>query len=418
VKILLIHNLYQQAGGEDAVMRAESGMLTQAGHSVKLWLRDNATIQPTSVLEKLELGVNTVWSRASKRELKTVLVKERPDVVHFHNTFPQVSPAAYYACKELGIPVVQSLHNYRLACPAATFFRNGNVCQECTTRTVWNALRHGCYRSSRSATAAVCSMLAFHRMLGTWSSMVDRYIALSAFARETFVSAGLPPEKLAIKPNFVVDPGSGGRERDDYGVFVGRLSEEKGLFTILRAWRRVGARCRLRIAGDGPLRGAIESMIRSEALSGISLEGRLPSAQVLALMKRARFLLFPSECFENFPLTIVEAFACGTPVLASRIGSVREIVQQGHTGIHVNPGDPTDWAEKILDACEGADDLRRLGHNARTEYERKYTPDTNHRLLMQIYGDAARTAGIRYAIPQAKERLIVITDRTSEILSD
>jgi glycosyltransferase involved in cell wall biosynthesis len=315
-----------------------------------------------------------------------------PDVVHFHNTFPLISPAAYYACRDLGVPVVQTLHNYRLFCPAASFFRDGKVCEDCLGKSRWQAVRHACYRQSRSASATVVAMLSFHHWYGTWTKLVDCYITLSEFSHAKFIEAGLPAEKIVVKPNFVLpDPGVGTQSRD-YAVFVGRLSEEKGLRTLVQAWGRVNPKYLLRVIGDGPLLNEIRSRISRSGCSNFRLDGRLPREESLKVLQGAKVLILPSNCYENFPMTIAEAYACGAPVIASRLGAMQEIVYDGRNGLHFTPGDADDLARKVEWAWAHPDEMREMGRNARAEYEAKYTAERNYKMLIDVYQQAIQEA--------------------------
>lgn len=390
LRILLAHNHYQQPGGEDAVFAAESALLHGYGHSVTELREHNKRAQE---LSRIQLAVNTVWSWRSQGEVRRILQLTRPDVVHFHNTFMMLSPSVYYACKESGIPVVQTLHNYRLLCPSATMYRDGQVCEACAGQTfAWPGVRYGCYRGSSAATAVTASMLTFHRWIGTWTGAVDRYIALTEFARQKFIAGGLPAEKVVVKPNFLAtDPGTG--EHDGgYFLFVGRLSEEKGIHTLLDAWRALGAKVRLKIAGDGPL----ASEVAKAAAADPSIEwlGSRPTQDVMALMKGATALLCPSLWYEGFPMVIVEAFAVGLPVITSGIGGMAEVVADGQSGFHVSPGNPDELASKLEWALDNPDDMARMGRSARAEFEAKYTAEFNHKRLLEIY-EAARGGGER-----------------------
>jgi len=392
--VLLLHNHYQQRGGEDAVVEAERDLLLSRGHNVLTYFRHNREIQPNGFFSAARLGLQTIWARDTYGDLLALLRKEKPDVAHFHNTLPLISPAAYYACRDAGVPVVQTLHNYRLFCPAATFFREGHLCVECAEHSLLRSLRYGCYRDSRPATAAVASMLVFHRARRTWTEMVDCYIALTEFSRQKFVAAGLPAEKIVVKPNFVhPDPSPSpapsaaeGSAHGDFALFVGRLSPEKGLHTLFSAWKRLGNRIPLHIVGDGPLLRELDHEKSHLGLSSVIFRGRLSRQSTLEPMKRARFLVFPSECFENFPMAIVEAFACGVPVIASRLGAMAEIVADGRTGLLFTPGDAEDLAAKVDWAWSHPQEMEAMGHAARAEYEAKYTAERNYEMLIQIYG--------------------------------
>lgn len=398
MRCLFVHNRYQQAGGEDEVFRAEVELLRAAGHEVIEYTRTNDEIALNGFVSRARLAAATIWSQASYRVLRELIVREKPDVAHFHNTLPLISPAAYYACREAGVPVVQTLHNYRLLCPAATLYRDGRVCEECAGKAVpWPAVRHGCYRSSRAATATVTTMLAVHRALGTWRDKVDLYIALSEAARRKFVEAGLPAEKIVVKPNFIhPDPRSlrsaqaGPAEGPgEYALFVGRFWPEKGVRTMLAAWKRL-PHIPLEVVGDGPERAEMEAL--AAGLQHARFRGRLSREQTGAAMKRARFLVFPSEWFECFPMTILEAFACGVPVIASRVGAMEEIVTDGRTGLHFTAGDAADLAAKVEWAWTHPREMQAMGRAARAEYEARYTADRNYEMLMDIYRRAIRNA--------------------------
>lgn len=385
MKVLLVHNRYREPGGEDMVFAAEEQLLRGAGHQVIEYVRDNNEIALNGFVSRARLAAGTLWAGDSLRDLREILRRESPDIAHFHNTLPLISPSAYYACREAGVPVVQTLHNYRLLCPAATFFREGHLCEDCIEHNLGHSVYHGCYRQSRTATAAVAAMLAIHRWKGTWTEAVDRYIALTGFARAKFVAAGLPESKVSVKPNFVApDPGprSGPGE---YALFVGRLSREKGLRSLLRAWRGVDRGIPLRIVGDGPLGAELRAAFNGADSPNVRFEGWQSREQTLAAMKAARFLVFPSELYECFPVTLAEAFACGVPVIASRLGAMAEIVEHGRTGLLFEAGNADDLATKVEWAWTHPAEMQEMGRAARAEYEAKYTAERNYRLLMEIY---------------------------------
>jgi glycosyltransferase involved in cell wall biosynthesis len=385
VKTLVVHNHYQQPGGEDVVACLEKQLLTAAGHQVVEYVRHNDEIRQYGLAELLALPLRTVWARDSYRDMKALLEREQPDVAHFHNTFPLVSPAAYYACREAAVPVVQTLHNYRLVCPAAIFFRGERVCEECLDHSLWRGVLHGCYRDSRAATTVVTLMLAAHRWRNAWTKGVNRFIALSEFSRSKFIQGGIPADKIAVKPNFVhPDPGCGDRS-GDYALFIGRLSPEKRVITLLAAWERLGVRIPLLIAGSGPQRGFLETHAGQAGLPDVRFLGQLPREEVLAALKRAKCLVFTSEWYENFPMTIAEAFACGVPVICSRLGAMAEIVADGRTGLHFTTSDPEDLAQKVEWAWTHKERMAEMGKEARREYEAKYTAERNYPMLMEIY---------------------------------
>ncbi len=390
MKILLAHTYYQKPGGEDTVFAQEVDLLRDAGHEVVTYVRTNEEIANYGFVDKALLFPRTVWSSHSRTEFGTVLDRERPDIAHFHNTFIVMSPSVYAACKQRNIPVVQTLHNFRLSCPAATFFRDGSPCQECSTKSVWHAVRHKCYRQSRIATAAVASMIAFNRMRHTWSNDVDCFIALSEFARETLCDTAISPEKVFVKPNFLApDPGPR-RHHEGYAVFVGRLVIEKGVWALMAAWQSLNGSLPLRVIGSGPEQQFLERYCQTQNVKNVEFLGQMPRSQVLEQIRAARCLIFPSQYFENFPMTIVEAYANGVPVIASDIGSVAEIVHDGITGVTFAPGNAAELASRMEWAISNPDLLEEMGRRARAEYEVKYTAKRNYEMLMNIYQHALR----------------------------
>jgi glycosyltransferase involved in cell wall biosynthesis len=395
MKVLLVHNEYQQPGGEDIVFRQEKQLLAHFGHRVLTYERSNHEIGRSSGFQRLLLPAQLIWAKDARRDVARILEKEAPDIVHIHNTFTQISPSIYAACQDAGVPVVQTLHNYRLLCPSANFYRDGKTCEECATHSLWHSVEHGCYRSSRVATAAVAMMLAVHRNLQTWTNNIDAYIALTEFSRHKFVRQGFPAERIHIKPNFVdPDPGQAG-EKGDYALFVGRLSEEKGLENLLRAWSYIKKAIRLLIVGDGPSRPALERYAADSDIPAASFLGCLGREETQDAIKAARFLVLPSQCYENFPMTVVEAFAAGTPVICSRLGAMQEVVTDGRTGLHFEVSNPEDLAEKVSWACAHCREMSAMGREARREYEAKYTAEKNYLLMMDIYQKAVGKPGSR-----------------------
>ncbi|TAM83169.1 MAG: glycosyltransferase family 1 protein [Acidobacteria bacterium] len=388
MKVLLVHNEYQQPGGEDIVFRLERQLLSSFGHRVLTYMRSNQEIKCYSNLQKLLLIRQMIWAKDSQRDIARIIKLEKPDVVHVHNTFTQISPSIYAECRRAGVPVVQTLHNFRLLCPGATFYRSGRICDECVTHSLGRSILYGCYRNSRFATAAVATMLAAHRALQTWSQNITSYIALTEFARQQFIRGGLPPGKIHVKPNFAApDPGRG-THGGGFAIFVGRLSPEKGLQTLLHAWRRLRNTIPLHIVGDGPLREELTKYVKQQGLSSVRFMGRLGREETQEAIKAARFLILPSVCFENFPMTIVEAFAAGTPVICSRLGAMREIVAHRHTGLHFDPTSVEQLSDTVAWGWEHIARMQAMGRAARHEFELKYTAEKNYSLLMDIYRQA------------------------------
>lgn len=391
MKIMMAHNAYQQASGEEIVFESERRLLERNGHEVIPYLRSNMELQNASLLDRIAVAPRMIWSSKTRHEFAAKLDSVRPDIVHIHNTFMVISPSIYSACSERGVPIVQTLHNFRLLCPSGDFFRDGRVCEACVDHTLLRSIQHGCYRNSRGATAGVAAMLAFHRALDTWRKSVTRFIALTEFAKGKFITSGFSSDRFVVKPNFADrDPGERVRV-GDYAVFVGRLAENKGVRVLLDAWKRLPVQYPLQLVGDGPERSALEAQARELRLSGIVFRERLSHAATIEIVKGARFIIVPSIWYEGFPMCIVESFACGTPVLCSRHGGLAEIVEDHLTGLHFTPGDAQDLARTVEWAWNNPLELVKMGHAARAKYETTYTPEQNYGLLMRIYEQALST---------------------------
>ncbi|MFZ5576454.1 MAG: glycosyltransferase family 4 protein [Pseudomonadota bacterium] len=381
-RVLVVHNAYQHRGGEDTVVEAEIALLRIHGHEVETYFRSNDDVRGMSAPA---LARQTVWSSRTVSELEALLQRFRPSVIHVHNTFPLVSPSLYWAAARAGIPVVQTLHNFRLLCLNALFLREGKVCEDCMGRLPWRGVARACYRGSRAASAALASMLTLHRVLGTYQSKVARYIALNEFCRAKFIEGGLPAGRVVVKPNFVDFPAPEPGPRAGL-LFVGRLSAEKGIATLAAAMATLTG-ASLRVAGDGPEATLLDGV------PGVLRLGSLPGDAVRAEMARATALVVPSIWYENFPRTIVEAFACGLPVIASRLGALADIVTDGETGLLFEPGDPRDLAAKLAWAQANPERMAEMGRRARAQYEAEFSVEVNYRRLIAIYAEAVAEAG-------------------------
>jgi len=335
MNVLLAHNFYQQPGGEDQVYASERALLEKFGHRVHRFEMDNDAIDSMGKLAAMRA---TIWNRKSYEAMRAAVREHRAQVVHFHNTFPLISPAAYTAARDEGAAVVQTLHNFRLLCPNAVFFRDGKVCEDCLGKTLaWPGVKHKCYRESRAASGAVATMACVHRIKGTWNNAVDAYIAPTEFARQKFITGGLPADRIFVKSNFVdPDPGVGTGD-GGYAVFVARLSYEKGLETLLAAWEQLADLIPLKIVGDGPLAHLVQqAMSRTKNIEWL---GRLPLEKVYETISGATMLIFPSRCYETFGRVAVEAYAKGVPVVASNHGAMADVVAHERTGLLFTPGD-------------------------------------------------------------------------------
>lgn len=380
--IVLVHERYRQAGGEDLVFADEAALLRAHGHRVFTLTADNRDID---VMSTASLAARTLWNGGAYRRLRALVRAERAAVVHVHNTFPLLSPAVYRAARAEGAAVVQTLHNYRLICPNALLYHGGSPCEACVGRALaWPGVVRGCYRGSRVQTAAAAGMTALHRALGTWARDVDAYVALSDFARRKFIDGGLPGAKLFVRPNYLADDPGAGAHAGGFALYAGRLSEEKGIGTLMLAWAGLEGRVPLKVVGGGPMEWLVAS-----GIPGVEWLGSRPREEVLRMMRDAALLVFPSECYENFPLALVEAFATGLPVVAADTGTAGELVRAHGAGFTVPPGD----FSALADAVERlmGDDAARRGTSlaARAAFEREYTSDRAYARLLEIYAAAA-----------------------------
>ncbi|PCJ61030.1 MAG: glycosyl transferase family 1 [Rhodospirillaceae bacterium] len=384
MRVLLVHNFYRHAGGEDAVFGHEGELLATHGHDVREFTIANDAI--AGPLGAFRTALAVPYSVRARGHMARALAEHAPDLVHVHNFFPLLTPSIFDACRAARVASVMTLHNYRLICPAATLYRGGRICEECVTGSPYRAVLHGCYRGSRSGSLAVARMVARHRRRGTWATRPDRFIALTEFARRKFIEGGLPGAHIRVKANFLPDNRAAGEHVAARcgGLFVGRLSPEKGIGTLLDAWQ--GLDVPLRVIGEGPL---LEEARRRKG-PAVTVSGAVAKEDVAAAMARAAFLVLPSQWYEGFPMVLVEAFRAGLPVIASKLGAMAEIVEDGKTGLHFEPGDASDLAAKVRFAVANPDAMRAMGVNARKIYAENYTADVNYTRLMEIYDEARR----------------------------
>ena len=385
MRILTIHNHYKEVGGEDTVFFAEAALLEEHGHKVQKLALSNKDVN--SLSEKLEAAVGVIYNYKSARLVEESIKSFQPDVVHVHNFFPLVSPAVFYVCQKYKVPVVMTLHNYRLICPSALLHYDGKVQMENVHQVFpWKAILKKVYRNSAFQSASVVLTTGMHKLLGTWQHKVDKYIVLTPGAAELFQdsSLNLKPEQVAVKPNFTTDPGIGEMERGDYFLYIGRLTPEKGIATLLKAQELEGFR--LKIIGDGPLRQEVQAFANENPQ--VEYLGFQQREEAMHILKRAKGLIFPSEWMETFGMTIVEAFATGTPVIAAKIGGAAHLVQHKYNGLHYTPKQASELAEQVRLLQQHESLVRELGENARLTYEQQYTPEANYRILMNIYKEA------------------------------
>lgn len=404
MKVLIVHNRYQQRGGEDRVVDDEIGLLRHHGHQVETLIEDNRALDAVPAWRQ---AGDLLWSRDAAARVRCLCQDFQPDVMHCHNTHARLSPSVIRAARECGVPVVQTVHNYRLLCVNAMLLRDGRPCQDCVGHLPWRGVLHACYRGSTRQSAALAAGITLHRALGSHSRHVTRFIALSEHARQTLIRGGLPAQRTVVKPNFVNDPlgaaralgggggGGGGGGESSAGdattrhglLYVGRLSAEKGIDWLMQA--SAHARRRVSVMGDGPMQAACRAHPWFDCL------GERPMDEVFAAMRRARALVVPSLSFEAMPRVLVEAFACGLPIIASRQGALAELVEHGRTGWLVETGNVDALAQAMLGA-ETSADWAGMSGQARVTYQSKYTSDVAHDALLAIYRQA-----MAHANPQA-----------------
>ena len=385
MRVLVLHNRYQVSGGEDTAVRREIESLAGAGITVDLLEVDNDGIK--GAVSEIQTALLLPYSPPARRMVAERIRSFQPDVVHVHNFFPRLTPSVYDAAFRAGLPVVQTLHNFRLVCANALLFRDGKVCTECLGRAFpLPAIRHACYRGSHAGSAAVALMIGVHRQRETWSRRVSRFIALTHFARLIFAAeTGIPDDRIAVKPNSAPDPGLGDGA-GGYALYAGRFSTEKGIETLLAASALDGGLgLPLKVAGSGPLQPKIEAAHRAGRLEFVGLQD---SESIRRLMHGARVLLVPSICFEGLPMVVPEAFGAGLPVVASRIGALETLIDHGANGLLVEPGNPRALTGAVRRLAADQEFYAALRRRARRAYDSLYRPETNAELLLSIYQEA------------------------------
>ena len=396
MKVLMVHNRYQQRGGEDAVVDAEASLLAARGVEVERLDADNDSIQ--GVWAKIQVSVRQLTGSPDiRKSMGNALGQFRPDVVHVHNWFPTISASIFRQCKAANIPVVHTIHNYRLLCVEATLFRDGHVCEDCIGATFRiPGIIHKCYRDSRIGTVAGTVGMVAHWAAGTWHHSVDRFIALTEFSRRKLVEGGLPQEKIVVKPNFVEPmpepgPGDGG-----YFLYAGRLTEEKGVRTLIDCWKDSPGLAPLWFAGDGPLRREVQEAAAS--MPNVHWLGMKSSEEVLSLMKRAKATLCPSLWYEGMPRVVIESLAVGTPVVASNIGGYPEMIVDGESGAMFACGDAGALKARLGELeLRGA--FREMRGAARLRFLAEYTGEKNYSVLLNIYRTAMYPGNSAFPIP-------------------
>ena len=385
MNILIVHNHYQIPGGEDQVAAQEAELLWAHGHNVITYYRDNSELKDFSLGQKILLPFRTIYNPRTCREIRKCIRENKIDVVHVHNTLMLVSPAVYYAARKEKVPVVQTIHNFRLLCPGATFYRDNQICEDCLKKGLSCALKHKCYRGSFSQTLCCVLSMKLHRATGIYKKLT--YICLTEFNKKKLLRLnGLKPEQIFVKPNAVSVPEAlvPGLERQDRVLFASRLEDLKGIRVLLEAWRLLGAQGpELLLCGDGPLEDWCRSFVEDNKLHNVRLLGRLPNDRVRSLMATSRALILPTQCYEGFPLCIAEAYSVGTPVLVSKLGNGGSLVRSGVTGLKFDQQSPQSIAKTVKKFMNTEDVDWQANTNA--FYRENLTPEMNYTRLMEVY---------------------------------
>ena len=381
MRILSLHCKYRQPGGEDAVAAAEAQLLRSRGHTVREYVASNRpSATGTSWLTTLSSLAASAWNSRVYAHIRREIRIFQPDVMHVHNFWFALSPAVFGAAADENLPAILSVHNYRLVCPGALLMRKGRPCEICVGHSPWRAVPRRCYRNSALLTALVARMISANRSANIWHGLIGRYIALTNFSRELLIAGGIPAERISVKPNGLpTDPGVA-CGRGEGAIFVGRLATEKGIYCLAKAWEAVPHQ--LCVLGDGPLRRQLVSHLPE---GRARILGHLATQDVAACIKESRLLVLPSIWYECFPRVLLEAYACGRPVVASRLGALPELIKDGETGLLFEPGNTQDLETKVNWLFNHPKECERMGRNARAEYEVKYAAAENYKMLMNIY---------------------------------
>jgi glycosyltransferase involved in cell wall biosynthesis len=389
MKVLSIHNSHRfgSSSGDDIVFKKEIELLKTRGHDVFCYNPSNDAFDDKGTWGKFLIALQIPWSVSSARCIREIVRRKRPDVAHVHNFFPLISPSVYHVLQSEGVPIVQTLHDFRFLCVMAFFMRDGRICEECQGGSVFRSIRYACFKDSRTQTIPVAFMLKLHQALGTFKEKISAFICLTESQRKMYKAAGFRSERLFRKPHFIEAAVSEtGSKKGDCVVFIGRLGEEKGIGTLIDAWRALPV-IPLKVVGDGPDAHGFRRYIKAYGPNNVEFLGHRSHGECMGILARARFLIMPSICYETFGLVMVEAFSRGRPVIASRLGAMADIVVHGKTGLLFKPGDAADLAQKVSELWNDPSRCEAMGRAARREYEGKYTPESNYEMLMSIYRD-------------------------------
>ena len=381
MRILIIHNTYQHKGGEDIVMLLERSLLEKYNHEVYDYFVSNDSIK--GPYQKIKTFMNINYSHNQKKKISKFLKDNNPDVVHVHNFFPLITPSVFDACFENDIPVVHTLHNYRLICPSALLMHNNKIYEKSIVKNAFAAVADKVYRDSYLGTYAVARMIEYHKRNKTWETKVNQLITLTDFAKSKFLEIGFLDHKISVKPNFVEDYGFD-HKKEDYFLFIGRLSEEKGIDLLLNAFMCNGQP--LQIIGKGPMeKNVIDIASRHTNITYLGFQDK---AFIMRKLKKAKSLIFTSICYEGMPMTILESFSAGTPVIGPNIGGPNEIINHGENGLIYQVSNIDDLNRKITLLNTEESLQNKLSVGARSSYELKYTAEKNYNILMDIYQKA------------------------------
>lgn len=388
-KILIVHNYYQNAGGEDTVVRNEKKLLEEHGNEVIFYNRNNLEIQNMFGIYKLLLPFIAIFNFRTYFEIKKLIKEEDIDIVHVHNTLFFISPAVYYAAKRCRIPVVQTVHNFRFLCPNATFFRDGHICEACLKKGLKCAVKYRCYRNSREQTLVCVINTKIHRMIGIYGKI--NYICLSKFNENKLLSLKqIVPERVFVKPNFGENEPESilCSERKNQYIFAGRLEKLKGIDKLLKAWKELEHERRdktpkLVVCGIGSLEEWCKLYIAKNKLKSINMQGSVPNIELKKIMAVSKALILPTQWYEGFPMVIAEAYSVGIPIIGSDIGNTKALIKAGETGECFIYNSPESLVEAI-DRFESGD-MEKYRENAYAFYKNNFTPEINYKRLMEIY---------------------------------
>lgn len=385
-RILIVHNYYQIPGGEDSVVKNEIQMLRNHGHEVYLYSRNNSELNTYNILQKMLMPLDTIYSFKTRRDIKRIIEEKNIDIVHVHNTLNLISPSVYYAAISSKVPVIQTIHNFRLLCPGATFFRNNNICEECLKKGLKCAIRYKCYRKSTIQTIGCVLSTKYHRFRKIYSKL--NYICLTDFNKNKLLELKQISEKqVHVKPNFVVDCNEkiDLRQRTETFIFAGRLDQLKGVDLLLEAWRIMGENApKLIICGTGPMEEWCTQYITKYNVKNVEMKGFVPNLEVRKLIAKCKALIFPTQWYEGFPMSIIEAFSVGTPVVCSSIGNAGSIVIEGVSGVKFKHDSP----EQLVLSLKKLNSYKDIYYTTLKEFSDKYTEEINYQILMDIYYNA------------------------------